>query len=106
MVWKTLIAAVVFVGLCVVGLCFNILFRKNGKFPETEISRNPEMRRRGIRCVNEEEAIRLRRERAGSGRDNASGSARGSASSCAEYDCGSCAGCDLIGHGVKKSEEK
>lgn len=88
-------AAVVFVGLCVVGLCFNIIFRKNGKFPETEISRNPEMRRRGIRCVNEEEAIRLRKERA---------EASSKTLSCKEFDCGTCAGCDLF-RSVEKSEK-
>lgn len=49
------IAAVVLVGLCVFGLCFNIIFRKDGKFPETEIENNKEMRKRGIKCAKEEE---------------------------------------------------
>ena len=31
------VAALILVGLCVIGLGFNIIFRKNGKFPETEI---------------------------------------------------------------------
>ena len=42
-------AALVLVGLCVFGLCFNIIFRKDGKFPETEIEK------RGIKCAKEEE---------------------------------------------------
>ena len=48
-------AAVLLVALCVFGLCFNIIFRKNGKFPETEIENNREMRKRGIKCAKEEE---------------------------------------------------
>ncbi|MBO8471409.1 MAG: hypothetical protein IAB82_06395 [Bacteroidetes bacterium] len=49
------LAALLLVGLSVTGLCFNIIFRKNGKFPETEISNNKEMRKLGIRCAKEEE---------------------------------------------------
>ena len=54
-IMKLLLAAVVLVGLCVLGLCFNIIFRKDGKFPETEIENNREMRKRGIKCAKEEE---------------------------------------------------
>jgi hypothetical protein len=32
-------------------LCFNIIFRKNGKFPETHIGKNKEMTKRGINCT-------------------------------------------------------
>ena len=49
------IASLVLVALCVFGLCFNIIFRKDGKFPETEIENNKEMRKRGIKCAKEEE---------------------------------------------------
>ena len=49
------IAALVLVALCVFGLCFNIIFRKDGKFPETEIENNREMRKRGIKCAKEDE---------------------------------------------------
>ncbi|MBE6232140.1 MAG: hypothetical protein IJN02_08020 [Bacteroidales bacterium] len=48
-------AALILVALCIIGLCFNIIFRKNGKFPETEIENNKEMRKRGIKCAKEEE---------------------------------------------------
>ena len=51
------IAALVLVALCIIGLCFNIIFRKNGKFPETEIENNVEMRKRGIKCAKEEEPV-------------------------------------------------
>ena len=45
---EIVIASVILVSLCVFGLCFNIIFRKDGKFPETEIENNKEMRKRGI----------------------------------------------------------
>ena len=48
--------ALVIIGLCVFGMCFNIIFRKDGEFPEYEVSRNSDMRRPGIRCMREEEA--------------------------------------------------
>ena len=73
------IAALTLVGLCVFGLCFNIIFRKNGKFPETEIENNKEMRKRGIKCAKEEE-IKIW------GRKDADGNP----SSCGEGGCGSC----------------
>ncbi len=122
MVWKVLLAAVVFIGLCVVGLCFNILFRKGGKFPESDIGRNPELRKRGIRCVGEDEASlpggsvdvsggSANGFSGGSGGSTVSktGSADGSGASegCDDevrslrrtlpegFDCGTCTACDL-----------
>ena len=52
---EVFIAALLLVALCVFGLCFNIIFRKDGKFPETEIENNIEMRKRGIKCAKEDE---------------------------------------------------
>jgi len=52
---RVFLAAVLFVGLCVLGLGFNIFFRKNGRFPDTEIENNPEMKRLGIKCAKQEE---------------------------------------------------
>lgn len=49
------IAALLLVSLCIIGLGVNIFFRKDGKFPETEIENNVQMRKRGIRCAKEEE---------------------------------------------------
>lgn len=42
-------------GLCMAGLAFNMLVRKNGKFPETEVGKNKNMRKLGITCVKQEE---------------------------------------------------
>ncbi len=52
---KTLLAAVLFLGICIFGMCFNIIFRKNGEFPEYEVSKNKDMRAMGIKCMKEEE---------------------------------------------------
>ena len=52
---KTVLAAVLLVSLCVALMCIGILVK--GRFPETEISRNEQLRRRGIRCYKEEDAL-------------------------------------------------
>lgn len=51
---KTLLAAIVFVGLAVILLGVNIFFFHR-PFPDGEISTNPEMRKRGIKCAKQEE---------------------------------------------------
>ena len=48
---KLVLFTIFLVGFCVIGLCFNIIFRKDGKFPETEIEHNKEMRKRGLQAV-------------------------------------------------------
>lgn len=81
---KVFLAALVLVGLCVVGLCFNIIFRKNGRFPDTEIESNENMKKLGIRCAKAEEMARWRKAHS---KD---------APSCdGEGDCSSCAGCSF-----------
>lgn len=52
---KVFLAAVLFIGLCVLGLGVGIFFRKGGHFPETDISKNKDMKRLGITCAKEEE---------------------------------------------------
>ena len=51
---KVFLAAVVFVGLAVLLLGVNIFFFRR-PFPNGEISSNPEMQKRGIKCVKQEE---------------------------------------------------
>jgi hypothetical protein len=51
---KTLLAAILFVGLAVLLLGVNIFFFKR-PFPDGEISTNPEMQKRGIKCAKQEE---------------------------------------------------
>ncbi|MDR3185111.1 MAG: hypothetical protein LBT49_06890 [Prevotellaceae bacterium] len=36
-------------------MAISIIIKKNGKFPETEIGRNKNMQRLGIRCTKQEE---------------------------------------------------
>lgn len=57
----TILIVSALLGLCFLGLGVNVFFRKNGKFPETEIERNREMRRRGIYCAKEVEMVKFRK---------------------------------------------
>ncbi|MDR3350636.1 MAG: hypothetical protein LBN98_03165 [Prevotellaceae bacterium] len=53
-----LLVSIGVLGLCVAGMAFNILFRKNGQFPETETGKNKNMRKLGITCVKQDELNR------------------------------------------------
>ncbi len=53
---KLFLVTVVAVAVCVFGLCFNIIFRKNGEFPKYDVGSNEEMRKRGIRCFKDVDA--------------------------------------------------
>lgn len=53
---KLFLVTLVAVAICVFGLCFNIIFRKNGEFPKYDVGSNEEMRKRGIRCFKDEDA--------------------------------------------------
>ncbi len=59
---KTLLAAIIFVGIAVLLLGVNIFFFHR-PFPDGEISTNPEMRKRGIKCAKEEELEMLARQK-------------------------------------------
>ena len=50
-----LIASVILVLLALAGLGLNIFFRRNGRFPDTEISTNPAMKNLGITCAKHDE---------------------------------------------------
>lgn len=80
---KIFLAALLLVALCLFGLCFNIIFRKNGHFPETEISSNKEMRKRGIKCAKEDEMKMW-------------GKRNGKTPNCSDLGCSDCMGCDSI----------
>ena len=79
---KLILISIVLIGLCVFLLCFNIIFRKDGKFPDTEIEHNKEMRKRGIQCAKVEEKKLW-------GKKNRKGTNAGEAVECTS-DCGSC----------------
>jgi len=69
---KVFLITVILVGLCLLGLCINIIFKKDGKFPDGEISHNKELKKRGIMCAQAEERILWSKKRAGTKRDRAS----------------------------------
>ena len=82
---KLLLVAIIIIGLCVFLLCFNIIFKKDGKFPETEIEHNKEMRKRGIQCAKMEEKKLWGKKKSSRSHNVAECSS----------DCGSCsAGCE------------
>lgn len=72
------------VAFCVIGLCFNIIFRKDGRFPDTEISSNKQMRKLGIRCAKEEE-IRLWGKNSSKDKPSCDNSSCSECSSCGFY---------------------
>lgn len=82
MTLEILLAAVVLVGLCVFGLCFNIIFRKDGQFPEIDLGANKELRKRGIICAKEDEMKMWKK--------------KGRAGSCDTSACTDCRGCDVV----------
>ena len=50
---KVFLAAVLFLGIGVLGMCVRILLKKDGRFPQTDVGENEAMRRLGIRCMKE-----------------------------------------------------
>ena len=78
---KTLLAAIVFVGLAVILLGVNIFFFHR-PFPDGEISSNSEMRKRGIKCVKQEEMEMLQEQR---GKKVCDGNYSEACSSCSLY---------------------
>jgi|AntRauTorcE11897_2_1112592.scaffolds.fasta_scaffold21176_2 rRNA maturation endonuclease Nob1 len=48
---KLLLFSVLLVFIAISILGFKLFFMKNGKFPQTEIGKNKEMRKRGIYCA-------------------------------------------------------
>jgi len=55
---KLLLLATGLVGIALLGFALNILLKKNGKFPETSISKNKALREKGITCVKHDELQR------------------------------------------------
>lgn len=52
---KVILLAISLLGIAFLGFALNILIRKNGKFPETSISKNKALRDKGITCVKHDE---------------------------------------------------
>ena len=50
---KTLLAAILILAIAIALMCVGIIVK--GKFPETEGSKNENMRRLGVKCMHEQE---------------------------------------------------
>lgn len=51
----TFLVTLVILGIGIIGMCFNIIFRRK-EFPKYDVGSNEEMRKRGIRCFKDEDA--------------------------------------------------
>ena len=49
--FKTLLITLLIIAISFALLAITIIIKKNGKFPNTHVGGNREMRRRGIKCV-------------------------------------------------------
>lgn len=90
---EILIAAIIFVGLAVLIMCFNIIFRHK-PFPDSEIGHSKELRKRGIVCAKEEE-MKLWGPKRG-------GTASCDGASCADCGLNTIGGCDHSNTTVEK----
>ena len=79
---KTLLAAILILAIAITLMCVGIIVK--GKFPETEVSRNENMRKMGIRCAKEEEEELLRKAKGAK-----------DAKSCSGNYSDACLGCDF-----------
>jgi hypothetical protein len=52
---EVLVITILIVGISFLGIGINIFFRKDGKFPETEVGKNKRMHQLGIKCMKCEE---------------------------------------------------
>ena len=48
---KTFLLALIILSICILLMCVKILFKKGGRFPNTHIEGNPELRKKGICCA-------------------------------------------------------
>ena len=54
--WKTFLTVVLLLLAAVTLLSVSILLKKNGRFPNIHVGKNPAMRKRGIGCVESQDA--------------------------------------------------
>lgn len=52
---KTILITMLIVAICIALLSVKILFKKNGRFPNTHVSGSKAMRKRGIGCVQSQD---------------------------------------------------
>ena len=54
--WKTFLTVALLLLAAVTLLSVSILLKKNGRFPNIHVGKNPAMRKRGIGCVESQDA--------------------------------------------------
>ncbi len=91
---KVFLAALIFIGIGVFGMCFNIIFRKK-PFPQSDVGANEDMKRLGIRCMREEDDERFAKMYSDK-KDNAV---------CSGTYSDSCSGCGLYPQGHTKGDK-
>jgi hypothetical protein len=52
---ETLLISMLIIAISIVLLCVSILFKKNGRFPNTHVSGNKAMEEKGIYCVMDQD---------------------------------------------------
>lgn len=52
---KTVFAIMLIVAICVMLLAVQILLKKNGRFPNTHVSGNKEMKKYGVGCIQSQD---------------------------------------------------
>lgn len=52
---SVIILAIILVGLAILAMSVGVLLKKDGKFPELHISKNKEMKKRGVSCVSSQD---------------------------------------------------
>ena len=58
---KALLAALLIIALSMALLCIKILLEKNGRFPNTHVSHNAALRKKGITCAQTQDALQRTR---------------------------------------------
>ena len=53
--FKTLLFTLLIISICFTLLAVKVIIKKNGRFPNTHVGGNKEMRRRGIKCVQSQD---------------------------------------------------
>ena len=53
--FRTLLFTLLIIAICVTLLAIKVIIKKNGRFPNTHVGGNKEMRRRGIKCVQSQD---------------------------------------------------
>ena len=54
---QILLISIIFIGFAFVGFAVKLIFLKSGKFPETSVGHNKELRKRKIYCIKTEQKI-------------------------------------------------